>query len=215
MPFAALVYEIRPGHDEEIAAIFSPTNFKRADSPVLRDERGATVGYLLSTGLFLHGDRMVRLIQHEGGTVDDIARHMSVQEGVHEAERELAPYLATERDTETPEGFVRHFRRSLIRRAAQWAVDNRPAAGLAVFRFLQEGGEDLDAMSAALPDAVGSGPILAAMRFDLDDLAVWGVQHDGAADAAVAALDARLPGLTVPLPARAMRCISQLSIARV
>jgi hypothetical protein len=106
MAYAAITYRVQPGHEAEINDIFA--GFQRADSPVLHDEQGKPAGLLLGTGLFIKDDVMIRII-HYDGRLEDVARHMSTQAGVHEAERRLAPYLAESRETETPEGFITHF----------------------------------------------------------------------------------------------------------
>lgn len=113
MAYAAITYKVKPGHEEEIAEIFA--NFKRASSPILRNEQGERVGMLLGTWLFIKDDTMVRVIQWDGGTLDDIARHMAVQEGAKEAERLLSEHLAETRDTQTVEGFLHYFRNSTMR----------------------------------------------------------------------------------------------------
>lgn len=119
MPYAAITYDVEPGHDEEIKEVFS--RFQRPDSPVLRDEDGKQVGLLLGTGLFIKGPIMIRVIHYEG-TLEDVARHMSVQDGVHRIEEELKPYLATPRDTATPEGFRRHFERATMDVVQQFSL---------------------------------------------------------------------------------------------
>lgn len=122
MPYAAITYDVKPGHEAEIRDVFS--RFRRPESPVLHDAGGEPVGMLLGTGLFIQGGLMVRVIHYEGGTVEDVARHMSVQEGVHLIETELAPYLATPRetDTTTPEGFVAHFETALMAEVQQFQL---------------------------------------------------------------------------------------------
>lgn len=135
MAFAAISYPVREGFEDRIAEIFSAGNFQRVDSPVMEDEDGEITGFLIATGLFVQGGTIVRIIQHEGGTAADIARHMSDQDGVHAAERALMPYLPEPRDTESSEGFRAHFFRSLLTEVEQYALDNRPAAGLMVLRY--------------------------------------------------------------------------------
>ncbi|AWK08772.1 SchA/CurD-like protein [Streptomyces spongiicola] len=135
MPLDAITYRVRPGHEDELTEVFSPHNFTRVDSPVIRDEAGETVGMLLGTGLFVQGDTLVRVIHHDGVSAARVARHMSVQKGVHEAERAILPYLAEPRDTETPEGFRRHFHRSLMTVLEQHSPDERPAAGTVALRL--------------------------------------------------------------------------------
>ena len=44
MPYAAITYDVKPGHEDEIAELFA--NFQRADTPILHNEDG---GYLLRT----------------------------------------------------------------------------------------------------------------------------------------------------------------------
>ncbi|MFC5827938.1 SchA/CurD-like domain-containing protein [Nonomuraea insulae] len=119
MTFAAITYKIKPGHEDEIAQIFA--EFQRADSPILHDEDGTETGVILATGLFISGDRMVRVIQYEG-RLDDVAKHMAVQDGVREAERRLQPYLSEPRDTETVEGFMTYFGNSTMRCIQQLGV---------------------------------------------------------------------------------------------
>ncbi|MGW2425632.1 SchA/CurD-like domain-containing protein [Streptomyces sp. NPDC001709] len=124
MPYAAITYDIKPGHDEEIAEIFA--GFQRADSTVLRDDSGAEVGRLLGTAVFMKDGLLVRVIHYEGD-IKDVGRHMARQRGVHIVEERLKPYLAAPRDTATAEGFQRHFAGSLMRCISQLSVP-APAA---------------------------------------------------------------------------------------
>ncbi len=130
MPFTGITYKVKPGNAAGIARIFSPENFTRVDSPFLLDETGEEIGCLVCTGLFLRGDRVVRVIQHVGGTVDDIKRHMSTQQGVHEAEEQLAPFLVEPRDTRSPSKFVQHFDDSLMTVVDTDGPDDDPAPAL-------------------------------------------------------------------------------------
>jgi hypothetical protein len=232
MPLLAITYKVQPGHDEQIAEIFSPENFTRADSPVLRDENGDTIGYLTATSLFLCGDVMVRVIQHDGGTADDIAKHMAVQEGVRDAERALAPYLAAPRDTETVEGFLSYFGRSSMRTLHLAAVDNRPAAGIVALLYRIHDGRQVEIaasfdrlarLDGLVPDS--AGPVIAVGVFLHHDVVVLAVQHDGCPDAEAIAVAATryepalapwlTPHLTEPWAAGVtMRCISRLSAAQ-
>ncbi|WP_018681672.1 SchA/CurD-like domain-containing protein [Actinokineospora enzanensis] len=108
MPLAAISYDIRPGHDREIAEIFA--GFRRVGAA---EVPGAPGTRLRSTTLFQRGAVMVRVIEYDGD-LDAIARYIAGQPGVQEAERRLAPYLAVPRDTGTVAGFVETFRRSLL-----------------------------------------------------------------------------------------------------
>ncbi|KXK63830.1 SchA/CurD [Micromonospora rosaria] len=134
MPFAAITYKVKPGHEDEIAAIFA--DFQRADSPILHDDDGDEVGIILATGLFIKDDTMVRVIQYEGH-LSDVARHMAGQAGVHTAEERLAPYLAEARDTSTVEGFLHYFENSTMRSIQQLSVPAELMADIPIERYRQ------------------------------------------------------------------------------
>ncbi|MFJ9824429.1 SchA/CurD-like domain-containing protein [Streptomyces sp. NPDC101160] len=125
MPFAALTYDIKPGCEAELAEIFG--DFRRVKSDRVRDAGGQDAGRILATAVFLRDDTLVRVIEYEGD-LDAVARHMASQPGVREVERKLKPYLTRPRDTDTVEGFVATFRRSLLRTVAQISVRDVPAA---------------------------------------------------------------------------------------
>jgi hypothetical protein len=125
MPYAAITYDVKPGHEEEIADIFA--RFKRVDSPVLRDADGNEVGKLLGTAVFIRGEVLVRVIHFEGDDFSAIGRHMATQKGVHDVEAELAPFLKTQRDTSAVEAFGAHMRRSAMRCISQLSLDDLPA----------------------------------------------------------------------------------------
>ncbi|GAA2637595.1 SchA/CurD-like domain-containing protein [Dactylosporangium fulvum] len=125
MPYAAITYEVKPGHEDEIADIFA--RFKRVDTPVLRDEDGREAGRLLGTAVFIKDTVMVRVIHYEGDFAA-IGRHMGRQEGVHLLERELAPFLAARRDTGSAEGFQQYFRNAAMRCISQLSADTHPTS---------------------------------------------------------------------------------------
>ncbi|MFF3458194.1 SchA/CurD-like domain-containing protein [Streptomyces sp. NPDC002730] len=122
MPYAAITYRVKPGHEDEIAEIFA--HFTRVDTPDYQGEDGA--GRLLGTGVFIKDDVMVRVIHYEGDFAA-IGRHMATQKGVHILEEKLQPYLAEERDTSSPAGFAAYFRNATMRSIAQLSVDSHPA----------------------------------------------------------------------------------------
>jgi hypothetical protein len=124
MPFAAITYRVKPGHDEEIAEIFA--RFQRVDTPDLSGVDGEQAGRLLGTAVFVKDDVMVRVIHYEGDFAA-VGKHMARQRGVHVLEEKLAPYLAHERDTGSPEGFARYFRDATMRCVSQLSVDTHPA----------------------------------------------------------------------------------------
>ncbi|MDH6129101.1 SchA/CurD-like domain-containing protein [Kitasatospora sp. GP82] len=125
MPFAAITYDIKPGFEAELAEIFG--NFRRVKSDQVRDETGEEAGRILATAVFIRNDTLVRVIEYQGD-LDAVARHMASQPGVREVERKLKPYLTRPRDTDTVEGFVATFRRSLLRTVAQISVRDIPQA---------------------------------------------------------------------------------------
>lgn len=126
MPYAAISYRVKPGHEDEIADIFA--NFKRVRTPELRDATGDEAGKLLGTAVFIDHDVVVRVIHYEG-ELADVARKMAAQSGVHTLESKLAPYLAEQRDTDTAEGFGNYFRNATMRCISQLSVDSLPKAG--------------------------------------------------------------------------------------
>ncbi|WP_431983465.1 SchA/CurD-like domain-containing protein [Streptomyces qinglanensis] len=125
MPFAAITYDIKAGYEKEISEIFGA--FRRVNSPVVRDGAGGETARILSTAVFIRDATMVRVIEYEGD-LDAVARHMATQPGVREVEEKLAPYLSRPRTTDTVEGFVATFRRSLLTCMAQMSVRDLPAA---------------------------------------------------------------------------------------
>ncbi|MDH2390800.1 SchA/CurD-like domain-containing protein [Streptomyces sp. HNM0663] len=125
MPFAAITYDIKAGYEKEITEIF--TGFRRVGSPVVQGENGEETARILATAVFIRDETMVRVIEYEGD-LDAIARHMATQPGVREVEEKLAPYLSRPRATDTVEGFVATFKRSLLTCMAQMSVRDLPAA---------------------------------------------------------------------------------------
>ena len=51
---------------------------------------------------------------------------MAGQKGVHVLEDKLAPFLAVERDTSSPQGFAEYFCNATMRSLAQLTVDTHP-----------------------------------------------------------------------------------------
>ncbi|MEX3106400.1 MULTISPECIES: SchA/CurD-like domain-containing protein [unclassified Streptomyces] len=119
MPFAAITYDIKPGCEKELTEIFG--NFRRVRGSSVTDPEGREAGTILATAVFLRDDTLVRVIEYTGD-LDAVARHMAAQPGVREVERKLKPYLTRPRDTDTPEGFVATFRRSLLTTVAEISV---------------------------------------------------------------------------------------------
>lgn len=124
MPYAAITYRVKPGHEDEIAEIFA--KFTRVDTPDLKGADGSAAGRLLGTGVFIKDDVMVRVIHYEGDFAA-VGRHMATQQGVHILEEKLQPYLAEERDTSSPAAFAAYFRNATMRSIAQLTVDSHPA----------------------------------------------------------------------------------------
>jgi hypothetical protein len=120
MPYAAITYSVKPGHEDEIAEIFA--HFRRVDSPDLTDDKGDNVGQLLGTAVFIKDDLMVRVI-HYSGDFAAIGRHMAAQKGVHILEQKLAPFLAEQRDSGTHEGFNTYFRNATMRCISQLSIE--------------------------------------------------------------------------------------------
>jgi SchA/CurD like domain-containing protein len=124
MPFAAITYRVKPGHEDEIAEIFA--GFQRVDTPNMRGAQDETAGRLLGTAVFIKDDVMVRVIHYEGDFAA-VSGHMARQRGVHVIEEKLAPYLAQQRDTSSPEAFGAYFKDATMRCVSQLSVDTHPA----------------------------------------------------------------------------------------
>ncbi|MCG5219146.1 SchA/CurD-like domain-containing protein [Streptosporangium soli] len=120
MPYAAITYKVKPGHEDEIAEIFA--GFQRVSSPTLYGDDGTESGRLLGTAVFVKDEFMVRVIHYEGDLAD-VARKMAGHPGVHHLEERLAPHLAERRDTSTPAGFGDYFRNATMRCVSQLAPD--------------------------------------------------------------------------------------------
>ncbi|GAA3368948.1 SchA/CurD-like domain-containing protein [Streptomyces sannanensis] len=123
MPYAAITYRVKPGHEDEIAEIFA--KFQRVDTPDFTGGDGEQAGRLLGTAVFVKDDIVVRVIHYEGD-FSAVGRHMAAQRGVHTAEAELQPYLAEPRDTSSPQAFAAYFRDATMRTVAQLTVDTHP-----------------------------------------------------------------------------------------
>jgi hypothetical protein len=124
MPFAAITYDIKPGYEKELTEIFS--NFKRVKSSEVKDADGAVAATILATAVFLRDDTLVRVIEYTGD-LEAVARKMAMQPGVREVERKLKPYLSRPRDTDTEDGFVATFQRSLLTTVAQISTRDTPS----------------------------------------------------------------------------------------
>ncbi|MBP2327263.1 hypothetical protein JOF56_007648 [Kibdelosporangium banguiense] len=119
MPFAAVTYDVKPGHEDALAEIFG--SFQRVRSSSVPGAAGQEAGRILATAVFLRDCLLVRVIEYEGD-LTAIAAHMARQPGVQEVERKLKPYLNSPRDTGTIDGFVTTFTGSLLRCVSQAAV---------------------------------------------------------------------------------------------
>ncbi|GII82445.1 SchA/CurD [Sphaerisporangium siamense] len=124
MPYAALTFRIKPGHENELAEVF--TSGPALESPVVTDEHGRETARLLGTAVFVKDDVLVRFIHYEGD-FSGIARHLASQRHVHTIEDRVVPYLADARDTATADGFAAFFRAASMRCLTQSSADTQPA----------------------------------------------------------------------------------------
>lgn len=123
MPYAAITYRVKPGHEDEIAEIFA--KFQRVNRPEYQGDNGQQAGKLLGTAVFIKDDIIVRVIHYEGEFAA-IGRHMAAQKGVHLIEEALAPFLAEQRETASQDGFGTYFRDATMRCISQLSVDTHP-----------------------------------------------------------------------------------------
>jgi SchA/CurD like domain len=119
MPFVAIAYDIKGGHEDEVVEVFN--NFQRPRSSVVPGDGGAPAARILATAVFIRDSTLVRFIEYEGD-LDAVARHIAQQPGVREVERKLKPYLNSPRNTETVAGFVETFKSSMLRCITQLSV---------------------------------------------------------------------------------------------
>lgn len=123
MPFVAITYDIKGGHEDQVAEVFG--NFQRPRSAVVPGADGEQAGRMLATALFISDNLLVRFIEYEGD-LDAVLRHIATQPGVQEVERKLKPYLRSPRDTSTVDGFVGTFKNNMLRCISQLAVPRSP-----------------------------------------------------------------------------------------
>jgi len=116
MPYAAVSYRVKPGHEDEIAKIFA--GFQRMANPAMSHDDGSSAGRLLGTAVFIKDDVVVRIIHYEGDFAA-VGRHVGAQRGTHLIEEKLAPYLALDRDTSTQADFADFFRNATMRCISQ------------------------------------------------------------------------------------------------
>jgi hypothetical protein len=116
MPFAAITYDIKSGHEDEVAEVFS--DFQRPKSTEVPGRNNDQAARILATAVFIRDGLLVRFIEYDGD-LDAVARHMAVQPGVQEVEGKLRPFLNSPRDTGTVDGFVRTFKQSMLRSVTQ------------------------------------------------------------------------------------------------
>lgn len=120
MPYAAISYRVKPGHEAEIAEIFA--DFQRMADPTLTHDDGSAAGRLRGTAVFVQDDLVVRVIHYEGDFAE-VGKKVGQSTGTHLIEQKLAPYLAEPRDTSTPEAFAAYFRAALMRCVSHLSED--------------------------------------------------------------------------------------------
>lgn len=103
--FAAVTWTVRPGTEGEVQQLFRDSGRPSHD---ILDADGNQVGELLSTVVFMHGNRVVRVLEYTG-SLPDVMRHMAQQPELQELEKKLDEYLETKRDTSSPEKFREYF----------------------------------------------------------------------------------------------------------
>ncbi|MEV0092395.1 SchA/CurD-like domain-containing protein [Streptomyces sp. NPDC050738] len=128
MPYAAITYRVKPGHEDEIAEIFD--GFQRVSTPEFTGDGEQVAGRLLGTTVFIKDEFLVRVIHYEGDFAA-VGKHMAAQKGVHLLEGRLAPFLQEQRDTSSPQAFGAYFRDATMRKIAELTVDTHPAGAAA------------------------------------------------------------------------------------
>lgn len=105
----ALMWDIKAGSEDEVDRLF-----RESGQPdyTIRDEQRNEKGRLLATTVFRKDRTIVRVIEFEGVTLPEVARHMGQQEEVVQLERALDPHLAEPRDLSNPDRAREFFARS-------------------------------------------------------------------------------------------------------
>lgn len=102
----ALLYKIKPGSEEAVAALFEESG--RPDH-VIRDADGTEQGRLLRTLAFVGTEMAVRVLEYEGD-LRAVSAHVSRQTVVQEFEAQVQGHLAVPRDLSSPAGAAAFFR---------------------------------------------------------------------------------------------------------
>jgi len=103
--YFAITWTVKPGSEDKVKEAFA--NYGRPDHDV-KDADGNVVGKLVSTQVFMKGNRIVRAIEFEG-SIMDLAPHMGRQPAIIALENEIDKYLEEPRDMSTPEGARKYF----------------------------------------------------------------------------------------------------------
>jgi hypothetical protein len=110
--FYAMTWKVRKGTEDKVIALFE--GYGRPDHTI-RDDGGDEIGRLLATQVFMRDNVIVRVVEAEGATVVDVAKHMRKQSAIRDLEAELDQYLEEPRDMSTPEGAREFFMRTMMR----------------------------------------------------------------------------------------------------
>jgi hypothetical protein len=167
----ALTFPVRPGTEEQVAAIL-------ADYPSPETIIDGT-NRLLATTVFMTGNNVVRVIEVEG-PLPLIVRHLQQDERIRQVEQSLNPFLLVPRDLTDPgsakEFFARAFMTRIVHRVTEAPVLTDGATFRVGLRYpLRPGsGPELDRVlsfeHAAPPQA--SAAVESTSVFRKDDLAV-------------------------------------------
>ena len=184
----ALTFTVRPGTEEQVAAIL-------ADYP-----RPATVidggSRLLATTVFMTGNHVVRVIEVEGA-LPVIMRHLAQDERIRQVEQSLNPFLQVQRDLTDPGSAREFFARAFMTRALHRVrAATEPADGTTSrvgLRYPLRLGAALELdqllsveQEAPPPDrAVGPTAVESTSVFRKDDLAVRLIVVRGDVEAAL------------------------------
>jgi len=177
----ALTFPVRPGTEEQVAAIL-------ADYPSPETIIDGT-NRLLATTVFMAGHHVVRVIEVEG-PLPLIVRHLQQDERIRQVEQSLNPFLQVPRDLTDPGSAKEFFARAFMTRIVHRATEAPALAGGVVSRVglrypLKPGaGQEFDRVlsfeHAAPPQAQAAGrmpshngrAVESTSVFRKDDLAV-------------------------------------------
>ncbi|MFE2787350.1 SchA/CurD-like domain-containing protein [Nocardiopsis alba] len=167
---AALSFTVLPESVDEISAILR--GYPRPALVVDQDTR------LLRTSVFLHGNRVVRVVDVQGD-LGAALRHLAAQPRVRRVEERLNPHLTEPRDLTDPQAARAFFTRAMLRatRTPSMTGAARPRRDAYLLPLGEGSGEQAAKMLASVSDTLP--PEVEATVLHREDVLVWLIESEG------------------------------------